>query len=456
MCLIDREIVNIKIDIYRRNELVKKNVVSALMVCTVALTSFVLPSAVKADEYDSKIKQQETIIDDLKTKESEATNKLTTIEADMTTTTNKIDELTKKQAGLTKEIKTLYTEISDLNVRIQKREVQMRNQARDVQVSGASTNYLDILVNSESISDAISRAHGISTLVQANNDLLEQQNNDKQEVEDKTKTVETQLSVLKTAEKELNSKQESLKTLKIQQEVAKSELGAQRSTEEDKKSEYVAQKEAAEKKLAEEQAKQARDLEAQRKAEAEAAVKLAEAQAANPGLAQTNVVESDGTTKTAATPSAPSGGGVSIGGNYNVSAAKKQAAQNALNSVGQTNPTGWGQSGECIVAVQNWLNSAGIRFYAGGPHSGYTQSGAVQVSWSDVQVGDVVQYENALSPDSWLDGVHTVLVVGVDGNSVQIVESNNPAGSGYVSTTTGWTPSPYAANFRAVVWRFPG
>lgn len=440
---------------FRRNELVKKNVVSALMVCTVALTSFVVPSFVKADEYDSKIKQQETVIDGLKTKESEAASKLTTIEADMTTTTNKIDELTGKQETLTKEIKTLYTEISDLNVRIQKREVQMRNQARDVQVSGTSTNYLDVLVNSESISEAISRAHGISTLVKANNSLLEQQNEDKQEVEDKTKTVETQLSVLNTAEKELTRKQDALKTLKIEQEVAKSELAAQRTTEEDKKSEYVAQKTAAEKKLAEEQAKQAEELEAQRKAEAEAAVKLAEAQAANPGLVQTNVVDTDGTTKTAVTPNAPSGG-TSIGGNYKVSAAKKQAAQNALNSVGQTNPTGWGQSGECIVAVQNWLNSAGIRFYAGGPHSGYTQSGAVQVSWSDVQVGDVVQYENALSPDSWLDGVHTVLVVGVDGGSVQIVESNNPAGSGYVSTTTGWTPSPYAANFRAVVWRFPG
>lgn len=232
---------------FRRNELVKKNVVSALMVCTVALTSFVVPSFVKADEYDSKIKQQETVIDGLKTKESEAASKLTTIEADMTTTTNKIDELTGKQETLTKEIKTLYTEISDLNVRIQKREVQMRNQARDVQVSGTSTNYLDVLINSESISEAISRAHGISTLVKANNSLLEQQNEDKQEVEDKTKTVETQLSVLNTAEKELTRKQDALKTLKIEQEVAKSELEAQRTTEEDKKSEYVAQKTAAEK-----------------------------------------------------------------------------------------------------------------------------------------------------------------------------------------------------------------
>ncbi|MDA9471295.1 coiled-coil domain-containing protein [Enterococcus sp. 5H] len=437
----------------------KKNIISALMVCSVTLTSIALPSTVIADEYDTKIDQQTEIINGLKTKESEAAAKLATIESDMLTTAAKIDELSAKKDELTKEIKALYNEISDLNVRIQKREVQMRNQARDVQVSGASTSYLDVIVNSESIADAISRVQGISTLVSANNDLLKQQNTDKEDVEKKSDSVETQISVLETSEKELTRQQDSLKTLKIEQEVAKNELEAQRSTEEDKKSDYVAQKEAAQKKLAEEQAKQAKELEDQRKAEAEAAVKLAEAQAANPGLVRTNVVNTDGTTKEAEHSTSQNNnntGSSSIGGNGEVSAAKKKAAQIALNSVGQTNPTGWGQSGECIVAVQNWLNAAGIRFTPGGPHSGYTQSGAVQVSWSDVQVGDVVQYENSLSPDAWMDGVHTVLVVGVNGNSVQIVESNNPAGSGYVSTTTGWTPSPYAANFRAVVWRFPG
>ncbi|MGM0218807.1 coiled-coil domain-containing protein [Enterococcus sp. AZ126] len=439
----------------------KKNILSALMVCSITLTSAVLPMAAVADDYDTKIEQQDAIIDGLKTKESEAATKLATIESDMLTTATKIDELTAKKKALKEEITKLYGEISDLNVRIQKREVQMRNQARDVQVSGTSTSYLDVIVNSESISDAISRVQGITALVSANNDLLAQQTSDKEDVEKKTKTVESQISVLETSTKELADKQASLDTLKLEQEIAKNELQAQRSTEENKKSEYVEQKAAAQKKLEQEQAKQVKQAEAQRKAEAQAAKELAEAQAANPGLTQTNLVEENGTTsRTAAAPTpgknnGNNGGGTSIG-TGGVSEAKKRAAQIALNSVGQTNPTGWGQSGECIVAVQNWLNAAGVRFLPGGPHSGYTQSGAVQVSWSDVQVGDVVQYENSLSPDAWLDGVHTVLVVGVNGSSVQIVESNNPAGSGYVSTTTGWTPSPYAANFRAVVWRFPG
>lgn len=439
----------------------KKNILSALMVCSIALTSAALPVTAVAEDYDTKIEQQNEIINGLKTKESEAAAKLSAIESDMLSTATKIDELTAKRKTLKNEITTLYNEISDLNVRIQKREVQMRNQARDVQVSGSSTSYLDVLINSESFSDAISRVQGITTLINANNDLLERQTSDKKDVEEKTEVVETQISVLETSTKELTDKQASLDTLKLEQEIAKNDLEAQRSTEESKKSEYVDQKAAAEKKLVEEQAKQAKQAEAQRKAEAEAAMKLAEAQAANPGLAKTNVVEENGTTSTtpaAPTPETPSGntGGGSSIGTGGVSEAKKRAAQIALNAVGQTNPTGWGQSGECIVAVQNWLNAAGVRFSPGGPHSGYTQSGAVQVSWSDVQVGDVVQYENALSPDAWLDGVHTVLVVGVNGSSVQIVESNNPAGSGYVSTTTGWTPSPYAANFRAVVWRFPG
>ncbi|MTD40144.1 CHAP domain-containing protein [Erwinia sp. CPCC 100877] len=438
----------------------KKSILSALMVCSITLTSVSLPITVSAEDYDTKIQQQDDKINELKTKESEAQSKLASIEANMLETATKIDELNSKKDTLTKKIKKLYAEISDLNVRIQKREVQMRNQARDVQVSGSNSNYLEVIINSESFSDAISRVQGISTLVNANNELLKQQTNDKKKVEEKSKIAESQLTDLEAAKKELDSKQASLNTLKIEQEIAKNELEAQRSTEEKKKSEYVEQKAAAQKKLAEEQAKQAKQAEARRKAEAQAAAKLAE----NPGLAKTNVVNQDGTTQTAEIPvqtpsnndnNNDSGNSSSIG-NGGVSAKKKKAAQIALSAVGQTNPTGWGQSGECIVAVQNWLNAAGITFSPGGPHSGYTQSGAVQVSWSDVQVGDVVQYENAMSPDSWLDGVHTVLVVGVNGSTVQIVESNNPAGSGYVSTTTGWTPSPYAVGFRAVVWRFPG
>ena len=98
----------------------------------------------------------------------------------------------------------------------------------------------------------------------------------------------------------------------------------------------------------------------------------------------------------------------------------KQAAINAaLADVGNSYATGWNQPGECLVSVRRWLAAGGINFGYGGPNSGYVASGATQVSWSNVQPGDVVQYESAYSPDSWIGGVHTVLVTGVSGGSVK-------------------------------------
>lgn len=387
-------------------------------------------------------------------------NELDSFEKDIKDTSEQIDSLEKKKETLQKDVTNLYNEISDLNVRIQKRASQIRNQARDVQVSGLGANYLEILVNSESIPKALSRFQGIRTIIEANNLLLEKQTLDRDEVEKKTDEVEAQVATLETAMRDLDAQKAALNILKIQQEIAQNDLKFQQATQENEKEVLFTQKELSEKKLKEEQEKITKEKEENRQKEAEEAVRLAEAQASNPGLLSMNVVGLDGLTTKAdlvISQSTTNGGSntTSIGGMDKVSQAKQKAAKRALNSVGQTNPTGWGKSGECIVAVQNWLNASGIRFIAGGPHSGYVNSGAKQVAWSDVQVGDVVQYENSFSPDAWLDGVHTVLVVGVDDGKVQIVESNNPAGSGYVSTTTGWTPKPYVTNFRAVVWRFP-
>ena len=430
---------------------VKKILLPVIVMGTVFFSGISLATVAQADEYDTKIEQQDKKINDLKAKEEEAENSLAKVEAEIFKTTTSIDELTAKKNILTEEVKKMYDEISDLNIRIQKREDQMKKQARDVQISG-STGYLEVLVNSESLPDALNRIQGINKLVSANNDLLTQQTNDKKEVEEKSKQTEIQVADLEKATTSLNEKKATLSTLKIQQEVAKNELEIQRSTEEGKKSEYVSQKETAEKKLMEEQARQ--------KAEMERIKKETEEMAKNALLFNhtTNVVETDGRTSKETVPSTggSKGNETSIGGNGQVSGAKKTAANAALADVGNTYSTGWGAPGECLVSVRRWLNAGGISFAVGGPHSGYTASGAVEVPWSSVQVGDVVQYENALSPDAWLTGVHTVLVVGVNNGSVQIVEANNPGGSGHVSTTTGWVPSPYAANFRAVVWRFPG
>ena len=77
-----------------------------------------------------------------------------------------------------------------MNVRIQKREVQMTKQARDVQVNGQSDSIIDAVLDADSVADAIGRVQAVSTMMSANNELLEQQK-DKATVEKKTRMLKT-------------------------------------------------------------------------------------------------------------------------------------------------------------------------------------------------------------------------------------------------------------------------
>lgn len=136
--------------------------------------------------------------------------------------------------------------------------------------------------------------------------------------------------------------------------------------------------------------------------------------------------------------------------NYDVEAAIRQARS----EVGTSRATGWNQPGECIVSVIRWVEGAGGANWIGGsdPVSGYT--GATRLTMADALPGDIVQYESIDYPTSWVSGVHTLLIVGVNGDGTyDIIQSNIPGGSGLVTEVTDWTPNP-PEGFQAVVWRF--
>ena len=65
------------------------------------------------------------------------------------------------------------------------------------------------------------------------------------------------------------------------------------------------------------------------------------------------------------------------------------------------------------------------------------------MEYKNAAPGDVIQYLSPTSPDSWVSGVHTVLVTKNNGDgTLQIIEANNPGGSGFVSENKKWTPDP--------------
>lgn len=129
------------------------------------------------------------------------------------------------------------------------------------------------------------------------------------------------------------------------------------------------------------------------------------------------------------------------------------AIAKALSEVGTSRATGWNMPGECIMSTQRWVRAGGGNWSGSGtPVSNYV--GATRVPLAALKPGDVIQYEHLTFPHSWATGVHTMLVTGVNTDgTIDIVQSNVPAGSGLVTVEKNFVINP-PAGFQAVGWRF--
>ena len=125
----------------------------------------------------------------------------------------KVASLEAKQVELGQEAEKLQDKIATLKLRIAKREEAIQTQARDVQVNGQSTNFIDAVLEADSLTDVIGRVQAMTTIVNANNDLVEQQN--------KTN------KMLKTKSKK--TKARSKKLLRTKQNLANKEMPSQQN-----------------------------------------------------------------------------------------------------------------------------------------------------------------------------------------------------------------------------------
>ena len=82
-------------------------------------------------------------------------------------------------------LKKLENEITELSKNIVSRNDSLEKQARSAQTNGAATSYINTIVNSKSITEAISRVAAMNEIVSANNKMLEQQKADKKAISEK-------------------------------------------------------------------------------------------------------------------------------------------------------------------------------------------------------------------------------------------------------------------------------
>ena len=163
----------------------KKRILSVILVSSIALTSVVAPTLVAADDFDSKIEQKDQEISNLKNQQADAQAQIKALENDVAAINEKAEALLTQQSTLHADSEKLQKEIDDLNVRIEKREKAIQEQARDVQVNGQSTIFIDAVLEADSLTDAIGRVQAMTTIVSANNELVQQQKADQETVKTK-------------------------------------------------------------------------------------------------------------------------------------------------------------------------------------------------------------------------------------------------------------------------------
>ncbi|MEU2237738.1 murein hydrolase activator EnvC family protein [Streptomyces vietnamensis] len=82
------------------------------------------------------------------------------------------------------KVKKLNTEIKTLKERIQQREELLKERARSYQETG-TINYLDVLIGSQSFSDFLDRAGAVTTIITADQELIQKHLDEKKLLEDK-------------------------------------------------------------------------------------------------------------------------------------------------------------------------------------------------------------------------------------------------------------------------------
>ena len=284
----------------------KKKLLTTILLSTVALSQVGTVISVGADSTDDKIAAQDSKIADLSSKEQSAQAEVDQIQSQVSEIKKQQETLKAENERLNEESARLSAEIEELSKNIVARQESLANQARSAQTTGTATSYINAIVSSGSLTEAISRVSAMNEIASANNKMLEEQKRDKEAIDAKQKENNEAINTVIANQQKLDEDSQVLTTKEAELKVAQLNLAAEKSTAENEKNALLAEKAAAEKAAAEAAAAEAAyraQQEEQRKAvEASANTNLqAQVQAAT----QTPATEAAQPQATVATPAAP-------------------------------------------------------------------------------------------------------------------------------------------------------
>lgn len=269
----------------------KKRILSAVLVSGVTLGTAAV--TVNADDFDSKIAATDSVINTLSGQQAAAQNQVTAIKGQVGALESQQSELEAQNAQLEAVSQQLGQEIQTLSNKIVARNESLKKQVRSAQ-KGNLTNYINTILNSKSVSDAVNRVVAIREVVSANEKMLAQQEADKAALEAKQIENQNAINTVAANKQAIENNKAALATQRAQLEAAQLELSAQLTTVQNKKASLIqakAQAEEAARKAAEAQAAAEAKAQAEAQAQAESVAKAQAAAQVESATAPTETVQ---------------------------------------------------------------------------------------------------------------------------------------------------------------------
>ena len=384
----------------------KKKILASLLLSTVLVSQGAVLSSVKANTTDEKIAAQDSKISELTTQQKEAQKQVDEIQTQVTAIQTEQEKLQTENENLQEESKKLEGEITELSKNIVARNASLENQARSAQTNGTATSYINTIINSNSITEAISRVAAMSEIVSANNKMLQQQKEDKKAIAEKQVANNEAINTVIANQQTLADDAQALTTKQAELKVAELNLAAEKATAEGEKATLLEQKAAAE-------------AEAKAAAEAEAAYKAQQ-------TSQQQTVAASANTTFAAQVQATSSSSSSSDDDSSYTPAPTPVSQRPTYS---TNASSY-PTGECTWGAKTLAPWAGD-YWGNGAQWATSAAAAGFRTGSQPQVGAIA---------CWNDGGygHVAVVTAVSSSSSIQVSESNYGGDRTIGNKRGW------------------
>ncbi|WP_432354641.1 murein hydrolase activator EnvC family protein [Sporosarcina sp. A2] len=235
----------------------------------------------KQQQLDKGIQQKSNEISKKQTKKQSLIEQINKLNGEIEANNEQIRDVKEKIDQTTTEITELRASIKTLEKRIKERDEVLRERVRTMQVKGGDVSYLDVLLGANSFADFIDRFSAVSTLMDADRKIMQQQEDDMNQLEEEKQMVETKLAQQEERKNKLTDLKKKLEGQKAEKDKLVDQLETEQaklSTEKaDLESEYDETHDISEdliKQISAEQdrlAEVARQAELKRKRDAEAA-----------------------------------------------------------------------------------------------------------------------------------------------------------------------------------------